>query len=41
LLLPLRRHLIEALQALLQLLLALGREPPELRIALESPALLI
>ena len=41
LLLPIRRHAIEALQALLQLLLALAGKPPELRIAFESSPLLI
>lgn len=41
LLLPIGRHVIEALQALLQLLLALGGKPPELRIAFEGSALLI
>lgn len=41
LLLPLRRHVIEALQTLLQLLLALTGKPPELGIAFESAPLLI
>ena len=40
-LLPVRRHVIEALQALLQLLLALGGKPPELGIAFEGASLLI
>ena len=41
LLLPLSRHVNEALQALLQLLLALGWKPPKLRIVFESAPLLI
>jgi hypothetical protein len=41
LLLALPRHVIEALQALLQLLLALGWKPLKLRIAFESAPLLI